>query len=179
MKISVILLIVMLFAGIIATAQPPNPPKGYKWVKNENLSDEFNGEKLDGTKWYNRSPYWVNGRPPATFRARTVSVKDGCLQIKNDLLREDDPKYHIAGGAVASVAKDAHYGYYESRLKASGISMSTTFWLKNKPEGDCPFEQQELDIAELVGMQKLKNDFRNVLHSFIRIVLDKSQNNVS
>ena len=102
-------------------------------MKNDKFSDEFNGNELDKTKWFDRSPYWVDGRAPATFRARTVSVNDGCLQIKNDLLREDDPKYSIAGGAVASVAKDGLYGYYESRIKASGISMSTSFWMKNKP----------------------------------------------
>lgn len=181
-KRRILLTLVVLVWGLGTMAQPPAPPAGFKWVKNDKFSDEFIGDELDTTKWYDRSPYWVNGRPPATFRARTVSVKDGCLQIKNDLLGENDPKYHIAGGAVASKAKDAHYGYYEARIKASGISMSTTFWLKNKPEGPCPFEQQELDIAELVGMQKLKNDFRNILHSnthIFRTECDGTRNHVS
>lgn len=160
-------LVVVFFCIFVlsATAQPPKAPNGYKWVKNEKFTDEFNGNKLDKSKWYDRSPYWQNGRPPATFRAYSVSVKDGCMQIKNSVLKGKDPKYNIAGGAVASVAKDGHYGYYESRLKASGISMSTTFWMKNKPDGPCPRAQQELDIVEVVGMQKLKNDFRNILHS--------------
>lgn len=161
--------IVLLVTALNAVAQPPQPPKGYKWVVNEKFSDEFNGAQLDKTKWHDRSPYWVNGRPPATFRARTISLKDGFLQIKNDILREEDNEkntvYNIVGGAVASVAKDAFYGYYESRLKASGISMSTTFWMKNKSEGPCPNKQDELDIVEVVGMQKLENDFRNILHS--------------
>lgn len=165
-----LLFTLLLLAAFATSAQPPKAPKGYKWVKNEKFSDEFNGDKLDKTKWYDRSPYWVHGRPPATFRARTVSVKDGFLQIKNDILRKEDKekqdKYNIVGGAVASVAKDAHYGYYESRIKASGISMSTTFWFKNKAKKNDPKGiHQELDIAELVGMQKLKNDFRNILHS--------------
>lgn len=177
------LLAILLTTATVALAQPPTPPKGYKWVKNEKFSDEFNGSSLDKTKWYDRSPYWVNGRPPATFRAHTVSVNDGFLQIKNEVLNEQDSVYNIAGGAVASVATDGHYGYYESRLKASGISMSTTFWMKNKPAGpDCPFEVQELDIAELVGMQKQKNDFRNILHSnthTFRTECDGSRNVVS
>ena len=148
-----------------AYAQPPTPPEGYEWVVNEKFSDEFEGNTLDASKWYSRSPYWVHGRPPATFRDYAVSVKDGSLQIKNSVL-EGDEKYNIAGGAVASKARDAHYGYYESRLKASGISMSSTFWLKNKPESkDCPHIQMELDIVELVGMQKTGGDFRNVMHS--------------
>lgn len=166
-------LLAFLFCIVVlsATAQLPKAPKGFKWVKNEKFTDEFNGDELDKSKWYDRSPYWVNGRAPATFRARTVSVKNGFLQIKNDILRKEDKekqeKYNIVGGAVGSVAKDGHYGYYESRIKASGISMSTTFWMKNKSGGgsDCWHQQDELDIVEVVGMQKLKNDFRNILHS--------------
>jgi len=134
-------------------------------VKNDKFSDEFNGEKLDTEKWYDRSPYWVNGRPPATFRAYAVSVKDGCLQIKNSVL-EGDSIYNIAGGAVASKADDAFYGYYECRMKASSISMSSTFWMKNLPQKKgCEIDRQELDIVELVGMQKTGHDFRNIMHS--------------
>ncbi|TGV00253.1 family 16 glycosylhydrolase [Flavivirga rizhaonensis] len=149
----------------VLKAQTPEPPKGFKWVKNEKFSDEFNGKKLDKTKWYSRSPYWVNGRAPATFRAYSVSVKKGNLQIKNSVLK-NDKKYNIAGGAVASVAKDALYGFYEARMKASSITMSSTFWMKNKPDTkDCPFEVQELDIVEVVGKQKTGFDFRTKLHS--------------
>ena len=83
MKIKTVFLLKTLILLAIATvAQPPKAPKGYKWVKNEKFNDEFNGTELDKTKWYDRSLYWVNGRAPATFRARTVSVNDGFLQIK-------------------------------------------------------------------------------------------------
>ncbi len=177
------LIATFFLCSIFVSAQPPAAPKGYKWVKNEKFSDEFDGVELNKSKWYERSPFWENGRPPATFRAKTVSVKDGFLQIKNEILNEEDSVYSIAGGAVASVSTEAFYGYYESRIKASGISMSTTFWLKNKPVGkDCPFEQQELDIVEVVGMQKLKNDFRNILHSnthLFRTECDGTRNHVS
>lgn len=154
-----------LLFHLLLLAQPPTPPQGYQWKINEKFSDEFNSEKLDASKWHARSPYWVNGRPPATFRAYSVSVKDGFMQIKNSVL-EGDSNYNIAGGAVASKAKDAYFGYYECRMKASSISMSSTFWLKNKPEGrDCPREQLELDIVEAVGRQKTGWDFRNVMKS--------------
>ena len=158
-----LLSIAFLTAALTISAQP-EPPEGYTWVPNEKFSDEFNGTELDTTKWYARSPYWVHGRPPATFRAYSVSVKDGYLQIKNSVL-EGDRRYNIAGGAVASRARDGHYGYYECRMKASSISMSSTFWMKNKPKGDCPNSQQELDIVEAVGMQKTGWDFRNFMKS--------------
>ncbi|MBU3024290.1 family 16 glycosylhydrolase [Zobellia galactanivorans] len=159
------MLLTLLLVVVAAYGQTPPPPEGFRWVKNESFSDEFDGEVLDTTKWYARSPYWVNGRPPATFRAGSVSVKEGMLQIKNSVL-DGDKKYNIAGGAVASVAKDALYGYYEARMKASSISMSSTFWMKNKPDTkECPFEVQELDIVEVVGQQKTGWDFRTNLKS--------------
>ncbi|MEM6316906.1 MAG: family 16 glycoside hydrolase [Bacteroidota bacterium] len=147
-------------------AQPP-APTGYKWVLNPEFSDEFEGNQLDSTKWYARSPYWKHGRPPATFRASAVSVKDGKLQIKNQPLVPATEKYHIAGGAVASKSKAGHYGYYEARMKASGISMSSTFWMKAKylNEQGCAQEHQELDIVEAIGMQKRGYDFHNFMKS--------------
>ncbi len=157
--------IVFLIMGtLLIQAQPPEPPTGYKWVPNPKFTDEFDGNQLDKRKWYDRSPYWVHGRPPATFRAYSVSVSDGMLQIKNSVL-EGDERYNIAGGAVGSVAQDAHYGYYECKMKASSISMSSTFWMKNKPQGDCPNSRQELDIMEAVGMQKRDLDFHNFMKS--------------
>jgi len=145
---------------------PPPAPEGYHWEVNADYSDEFNGEALDDKVWHARSPYWVNGRPPATFRASAVSVKDGLLQIRNQPLGEEDTVYHIAGGAVGSVAKDAKFGYFSCRMKASGISMSSTFWMKNKPPAsDCREVQHELDICEVIGKQDRGPDFHNVLHS--------------
>lgn len=146
----------------------PEPPEGFKWAVNPDFTDEFDGEQLNAEKWYAKSPYWQNGRPPATFKAYNVSVKSGCLRIKNSRL--DPPegndgkpgdRYHLAGGAVASKSDQAWYGYYETRMKASPTPMSSTFWLKNLPKtvryvdetGKLVVEQhrQELDILETMG----------------------------
>ena len=146
----------------------PTPPAGMHWELIPEFSDEFNGPALDSSVWHARSPYWVHGRPPATFRARTVSVADGKLVIRNEPLNEPgDETYSIAGGAVASVSKSAYHGYYSTRMRASELTMSSTFWLKNKPEpGDpCPHERQELDVVEAVGVQKRGGDFHNFMKS--------------
>ena len=149
-------------------ANLPTPPAGYKWVVNDQYSDEFNGRKLDNSKWHAKSPYWTNGRPPATFKAENVSVKSGCLRITNTILSPTEGKdgkpgniYHLAGGAVASVGQTAHYGYYETRMKASMTTMSSTFWMSNKSVKE-EFERngkkitawtsQELDIIETMGV---------------------------
>ena len=71
----------------------------------------------------------------------------------------DKPRgpYTLYGGAVTSKSANAHFGYYECRVKASRIKMSTTFWMSNSKvpleETDCPTDtySQELDILECVG----------------------------
>ncbi len=156
-------------AAVDHIANLPAAPEGYKWVVNEDFSDEFEGKNLDSSKWYDKSPYWTNGRPPAQFKAENVSVEDGKLRIRNTILSPTEgndgkpgDKYSLAGGAVASVKQNAHYGYYEARMKASLTTMSSTFWLTNKGEvveetdenGDTYKVRisQELDIIETMGM---------------------------
>lgn len=148
----------------------PEAPEGYKWVVNEDYTDEFNGKRLNAAKWHAKSPYWTNGRPPATFKAENVSIKKGCLRIINTVLSPTEgldgkpgDKYSLAGGAVASVKNQAHYGYYETRMKASLTTMSSTFWLSNRPvmkeilkDGKKikTWSSQELDIIETMGIIK-------------------------
>ena len=57
----------------------PEAPKGYKWVVNEDYTDEFNGRRLSASKWHAKSPYWTNGRPPATFKAENVACEKSLL----------------------------------------------------------------------------------------------------
>ncbi len=138
-------------------ADPPKPPKGFRWVLMNEYSDEFNGTQLDKSKWRDYFDGWA-GRSPAKFMPNTISVKDGTMQIKNAVLDPAQGNYTIAGGAVQSVGEQAFYGYYECRFKASKIRMSTTFWLSNgksllNETTSCTTDKysQELDIAEVVG----------------------------
>jgi len=146
----------------------PPPPDGFQWAVRPDLTDEFNGDDLDESKWYRHSPFWSNGRPPATFKPENVTVSDGFLKIKDTLLpkpegyngKEGD-LYKYAGGAVASKATDALFGYYETRMKASDTTMSSTFWLMGIPQKfefvtpdgkkHIEFHCTELDIVETVG----------------------------
>lgn len=144
-------------AGIV----PPPPvqaPAGYQWVLNEAYSDEFDGVTLDKQKWHDSYPGWV-GRVPGKFVSSSVTVNDGFLQIKCTVL--DPPQgvsnqWTVACGAVQSRARDARYGYYETRMKASGISTSSTFWLKNFNKE----KSTELDIQECVGGAKRWASFK-------------------
>lgn len=146
---------------------PVEAPDGFKWVLNEAYSDEFNGTKLDADKWHDHYPGW-QGRIPGLFVPETVQVKEGCLQIEIGLLnppRGEDREWWIACGAVQTKAQEASYGYYETRMKASSLRTSSTFWLMN-PRGDA--KRTELDIHECVGNATrwpgFKYQFRNNTH---------------
>ena len=144
------LLLAPLAALPAADAPPPAPP-GYKWERNEQFSDEFNGASLDTNKWFDHFPTW-KGRPPAKFVPTRVAVTNGCLELRAGILPEPDGPFTLAGAAVVSRSEEAHYGYYEARMKASEISMSSTFWLSGGRHkvGDSSVSQ-EIDITETIG----------------------------
>lgn len=157
----------LLLAGLLhAEGAPPPPPDGYEWNTNPSFSDEFNGTELDGKKWYNHHPRW-RGRAPAMFVSENVSVQDGNLRLTNGMLDHPHGDFTIGGAAVVSKSKEALYGYYECRMKASSISMSSTFWLSggSKHIPDVGRVGQELDIQETVGGTKNNQKFRNAMNS--------------
>ena len=147
-------------------AEPPSPPKGYRWEINPDYTDEFNGTSLDLSKWHDHHPRW-RGRPPAKFMPDNVSVKDGLLRLTNGMLEEPQGEFTMGGAAVVSRKTGAHYGYYECRLKASGISMSSTFWMSNAGNyyPGIGKVSQELDILETVGGAKKNPAYAHYMNS--------------
>lgn len=151
----------------LAQAPPVEAPEGYRWVKQEAFTDEFDGDALDSTKWHDHNPSW-KGRPPGLFVPESVRVANGMLQIRCTTLTppQEDGKWTIACGAVQSKSKEALFGYYESRIKASSISTSTTFWLaggKKRVEGGTI--SLELDFQESIGGAKRFAGFATRMNS--------------
>lgn len=135
-----------------------NPaPTGKKWVKVENLSDEFNIDTFDDAKWKNTDPSSWIGRAPGLFKMNTVSQADGSLKLTADLLPTPEvvngATFTHAGSNITSIASAEVGQYFECRMKASKTFMSSTFWLINKRnEGTgCDVRTTELDIQECVG----------------------------
>lgn len=171
-------MLILAIAGAtvqLTDAIPPLPPEGKRWVRNERFSDEFNGNALDSSKWFDHFPGWT-GRPPGIFLASQVSVGSGLMKIQSKKLDEDrkigSDIYHIAGGAVVSRTTDASFGYYECRFKAAATPMSTTFWLSSRREFDGPKGRGdsyglELDIQECIGREGdfPGKDFAKGMHS--------------
>ncbi|MGL6258691.1 family 16 glycosylhydrolase [Vibrio sp. WXL103] len=132
------------------------------WQRIDNLSDEFEGSSLDGTKWDNRGVipgrfYWL-GRYPGMFEDENVSVQNGELWLeaeKFDAPREDfrgvrDDWTH--GGAIVRSHNLVTPGtYIEASMKTTDTIMSGTFWLM-MPNADCKkLIKKELDITESIG----------------------------
>lgn len=136
-------------AEMAALSGPPDPPPGRLWAPAPELSDEFDGPQLDDAKWMPRHPFWA-GRPPSRFDPDNVSVQDGLLRLRSttdltDLTEIEDPSKDIwvRAACVTSIEPVATYGYYETRMKASRLSMTSAFWMQGK--------YSEIDVVEQLG----------------------------
>jgi len=127
----------------------PSPPAGYRWEMVQELSDEFNGGQLVSSKWTPDHPSW-KGREPSRFKEENVSVHRGNLDLRSttnlkSLSEVGDPSRDIwvQSACVSSKNPIASYGYYEARIKASQLSMTSSFWFQGK--------YSEIDVVEQIG----------------------------
>lgn len=142
--------VIFVLCTIVAFAQPPSAPAGFKWKKVEELSDEFNGDQLDPTKWDDYHPHW-SGRAPSAFKKGNAFVENGNLCLRSTLKKDpstvNDPFNDIWVNAAACVSKEksAKPGYYyEAYFKASSLSMTSSFWFRVG-------QYSEIDVIEHIG----------------------------
>ncbi|WP_298488111.1 family 16 glycosylhydrolase [uncultured Maribacter sp.] len=130
-------------------------PDGTKWKLIKEMSDEFNGKKVDEKKWQISGQGWI-GRAPGLFLPENVKVKNGALEITTTKMEKDvvkNGKTFTHGGGYVGSRNGMKYGYYECEMKANKTFMSSTFWLINEGKGleGCDKRTTELDIQECVG----------------------------
>lgn len=134
--------------------QDPKPAE-QKWVPVENMSDEFDGDTLDHSKWQDEpvgNGWRWYGRAPGLFRAENVKLQDGRMCVTVGKL--DEPV--VRGGKTfthqGAIVRSIHPGqpgmYFECRMKANATIMSSTFWLMTR---DGSAKRLELDIQECIG----------------------------
>ncbi|MEM0964963.1 MAG: hypothetical protein AAGJ81_02265 [Verrucomicrobiota bacterium] len=130
--------------------------RGVEWELVDNMSDEFEGRRMDEDKWQlePRANGWVwIGRPPGLFRAENVRVEDGKMKVTVGKL--DEPvvvrgnEFLYEGAIVRSLNAGEVGWFYECKMKANATEMSSTFWLMTKGH---PIKKLELDIQECVGV---------------------------
>ncbi|CDF79851.1 beta-porphyranase B (GH16) [Formosa agariphila KMM 3901] len=139
----------------VAFSQLPEISDGKEWVLVENLSDEFEGNNLDTSKWQSEpvgNDWNWDGRPPGLFKSENVTLKDGKLNVTVGKLEQPvnskGKTFIYQGGIVRSLFPGKVGCYFEAKMKANQTVMSSTFWLMTKY--DCE-KKQELDIQECVG----------------------------
>lgn len=141
-------------------------PKDKQWELCWN--DEFDGIKLDETKWGFRKNFW--GYPSPTFTDKGV-VLDGESHLQLHLLREGDHFYspHLQTGSLTfDLPKDSNgfwpfgkkeepkfmhrFGYYEIRCRLpKNDGWHAAFWLQSPSIGAAPDPKYcgvECDIME-------------------------------
>jgi len=119
-----------------------------KWTPIAALTDEFDGEKLDPTKWHDHNPKW-KGRQPGFFSKKNVTVSGGKLGItmKAESLPDLPKGYHtFTCGAVKSRAK-VLYGFFEARCRAMDSRGSSAFWFYDHTKEIWT----EIDVFEIGG----------------------------
>jgi len=129
------------------------PPQDGKWEPIPELTDEFDGDTLDESKWHNHNPTWL-GHQPGFFSQNNVSVADGKLHLiakAEDLPGLPEGYHTFTTAAVQSKAK-VLYGYFEAKCKPMNSRVSSAFWFyAQDPDEANATWWTEIDIFELSG----------------------------
>lgn len=148
MKTCLTVVILLLLPAIAARAadEPACPLDHGTWKFLPQVSDEFDGEGFDHTKWWDHYPRW-NGRPPGWFSKENVSVADGELRLTSraETLPNLPAEYKDFTTAAVKSKAVVLYGYFEIRARAGHSRISSSFWL-NRAE---PKWWTEIDIYEM------------------------------
>jgi hypothetical protein len=98
--------VVLLFVFVCGTATLcAAPPPGIKWNPIPELTDEFEGKKLDSKKWHDHDPGW-KGRQPGYFSTNNVTVRDGKLHLT---ARVENLPHRWVDGKVVHELKNTHW----------------------------------------------------------------------
>ncbi len=136
-----------------------DPLKSGKWVLVDNVSDEFNGKKLDTSKWCadpTANGWSWQGGGESLFTPESVTLEDGAMVITvgafdkprtvTDYGKQKSFKYHSA--LVRSLKPSGVGRYYECRMKMNKTELGGGFWLMTAPATG---KKHEIDIQECVG----------------------------
>jgi len=179
-RIIALVLLTGLGAGITFAQSKPvypfsDPGNTGGWVLNEAISDEFEGDSIDETKWFvegqNGDYYIWKGRAPAQFAPHNVIVEDGKLKLRTQwepdfkFAREEYKDGNVAAAygefegkpmpvTTAGVVGKKRFlnGYMEVKSKCGNAAITAAFWAIGY--------EQEFDVFEQMGNPKIKGNIR-------------------
>ncbi|PXF45120.1 Beta-porphyranase A [Gracilariopsis chorda] len=144
----------------------PSRPPGTEgtWTLVEQVSDEFEGNSLDTSKWEPFNRNW-RGRPPGWFNSENVTVGDDCLQLHSRLQDPPPgypPDYHTFSTAFVRSKTKVRYGYFEARVQPARSCISSAFWfVRNDAEA-----WNEIDVFEVSNKDGHECSFTMNAHVF-------------
>lgn len=148
-KVNFCLLLTLFFNQWVFAAAPVLEGNA-QWEIVDELTDEFNASSLNKQKWDDYHPHW-SGRKPSEFKKGNCYVKNGHLLLRSTVKilpsKVKDPYQDVWVNSAACVSKhkSAQPGYYyEARIKASSLSMTSSFWFRVG-------EYSEIDVIEHIG----------------------------
>jgi len=134
------------------------------WVRYEPMCDEFAGEALDASKWWDHNPDW-KGRPPAPFLPKNVRLEQGelCLTMSTEPTPVVPDKFGGFSSAAVQSRTRIKYGYLEIRAKPMRSHGSSAFWLYFQDDK----EHTEIDVFEMgAGAPGFERYYHMGLHVF-------------
>ncbi len=160
-KLAITLLLFSLLC--CSTDLRADPPPGSTWAPIPELTDEFDGDKLDSTKWYDHNPDW-KGRQPGFFSTNNVSVSDGKLHLtaRAENLKNVPKGYHTFTTAAVKSKALVRYGYFEIKCRPMKSKASSAFWFYNITKE----QWTEIDVFEICGVGDRKNKYYMNVHVF-------------
>jgi beta-glucanase (GH16 family) len=145
------------------------PLKHGQWEAFPALTDDFDGNQLDESKWFPNNPGWL-GRQPGYFNPRNVRVTDGRLELeaKKESLPNLPAGYHTYTTAFVKGKTRIRYGYFEIRARAMDSQASSAFWFYEIT----PEIWSEIDVFEIGARPQPGNYYMNthLFHTLVETV---------
>jgi len=152
-----------------APADVACPLKRGQWEPFPALTDEFDGGRLDESKWFPNNPGWL-GRQPGYFNLKNVRVADGFLHLdaKKESLPNLPAGYHTYTTAFVKGRTKVRYGYFEIRAQAMDSQASSAFWFYDIT----PEIWSEIDVFEIGARPQPANYYMNthLFHTLVETV---------
>ncbi len=126
-----------------------------EWVFSNELSDEFDTQQIDSTKWDPITTSWG----PWSWALRHVYTQEGALHVAGDYephTRGGKQLFYTSG--ILSSKANFQYGYIEARVKGCELQngFCPAFWLRGSVK--TPLDSvyySEIDIIELQQSQNM------------------------
>lgn len=158
--------VLVAVVALCAVSPLASPPPGREWTPFPAMTDEFDGDQLDGKKWYDHNPTW-RGRRPVRFHPDCVAVSNGILRVsamdaEASSKREPGRGFTHISGFVRSRAV-TRFGCFEMRAKLMDSTLVSCFWLTHVGDE----EWSEIDVVEVpAGIPRHERTLHPNLHYF-------------